>query len=371
LPTAFRVWKFGPNPTDKGTHIFTRRSAELLMQAQALRGNLFSIDVDHMSLNQTSPPESRKAVGWHRLECRGTDVEPDLWVCTAEWTDTVRGGLTKSPPEWRYFSPAYDVNKDGEIVGYLNTALTNNPATWDVAALASMLTPTTRPAAVLATSQPGNTTMNYKQMRAALLAMAGDDEDKKAVAEKCIAAAFPNGDPDEKKDGDGKESEDGDGKDRLDASADTEDAKKDSSIAATAALLVRVEGLEQFKAATLAADTDRERQAVFASRSDISAETKKLLANEEPAKIRAIFATIPQAKLGIAATKAPTRGADQRDGRESAQSVEDAKALRIRMGLEEPEMAVTRVGASMVFPAMTPEQAKKNHERVLATRKAG
>ena len=120
-PTAFRIWKAGANVTDYGTHVFTETSARLLMGAQEARGNLFSIDVDHLSLSQgkdAAPPESRKAVGFHRLEVRPSDTGPELWASSVEWTDVVRAGLEKNPPEWRYFSPAYDVDKKtGEITG--------------------------------------------------------------------------------------------------------------------------------------------------------------------------------------------------------------------------------------------------------------
>jgi phage I-like protein len=137
-PTAFRIWRAGVNVTDYGPHLFTRASAVKLMSAQSMRGNLFSIDVDHLSLSKEAPPEARKAAGFHRLAVRPSPDGPECWAVDVEWTDAVRAGLEKNPPEWRYFSPAYDVNKSGEIIAYLNTALTNNPATWGVTALASM-----------------------------------------------------------------------------------------------------------------------------------------------------------------------------------------------------------------------------------------
>lgn len=140
-PTAFRIWKAGANITDYGVHVFSPASAVRLMSAQSMRGNLFSIDVDHLSLSQgkdAAPPEARKAAGFHRLAVRPSPTGPELWAVDVEWTDAVRAGLEKDPPEWRYFSPAYDVSKSGEIIAYLNTALTNNPATWRANALASM-----------------------------------------------------------------------------------------------------------------------------------------------------------------------------------------------------------------------------------------
>jgi hypothetical protein len=168
-PVAFRIWKAGPNVTDHGVHVFSPESGKKLLAEQAARGNLYSIDVDHMSLSPDAPPESRKAVGWHRLDVRAGE----LWAVDVQWTDAVRGGLTKDPPEWRYFSPAYDVaKKTGEIVSYANTALTNNPATWSVTALAT------------ATANRGTRTMDMKAIAAALF---GDDDDKKKEARESIA----------------------------------------------------------------------------------------------------------------------------------------------------------------------------------------
>ena len=137
-PTAFRIWRAGNNPTDKGMTVFSKRSADVLLAAQAKRGNLVSIDVDHLSLKDAAPPAARKAVGWHRLDTRpDADGNPELWAVDVEWTDEVKAGLEKDPPEWRHFSPAYVLDaKTCEVVAYINTALTNNPATWNNTTLA-------------------------------------------------------------------------------------------------------------------------------------------------------------------------------------------------------------------------------------------
>jgi len=179
-PTAFRIWKAGDVVTDYGVHKFTERSAALLMAEQAERGNRYSIDVDHLSTKDTAPPEARKAVGFHSLAVRASATGPELWAEAAEWTAAVASGLAVDPPgtpEWKYFSPWYDVDKKtGEIVSYKNTALTNNPATHHTTVLASRI----------AANKEGHA-MTYKEAMAAL--KSGDEEQKKA-AMKCIAAAF-------------------------------------------------------------------------------------------------------------------------------------------------------------------------------------
>ena len=137
-PTAFRIWRAGDNRTDKGRVVLTARSAATLMAAQSARGNIYSIDVDHLSLSDTAPPEARKAVGWHRLAVRDGAGGEELWAVDVSWTPAVKAGLESQPPEWRYFSPAYDVDAETrEVTRYLNTAVTNNPATWQVTALAA------------------------------------------------------------------------------------------------------------------------------------------------------------------------------------------------------------------------------------------
>jgi hypothetical protein len=174
-PTAFRIWRPGTNMTDMGAHVFSAESAKALMAEQARRGNKYSIDADHMSLNAISPPESRKAVGWHRLGLRGPEIGPELWAVDVEWTDAVRAGLEKPVPEWRYFSPAYKLGKGtSEIVSYLNTALTNNPATHFVTELATLQ----------AANATARTSMDYKEMAGAFF---GKDDEKRKDARDCYS----------------------------------------------------------------------------------------------------------------------------------------------------------------------------------------
>jgi hypothetical protein len=138
-PTAFRIWKAGVNMSDDGPDIFTERSAQLIMAEQAQRGNLYSIDFDHLSLRDNRPAEAGRAAGWHRLEVRrDAGGEAELWLTNADWCADAKAGLEETPPRWRYFSPAFDVDPDThEIVSYVNTALCINPATWNNVQLAT------------------------------------------------------------------------------------------------------------------------------------------------------------------------------------------------------------------------------------------
>lgn len=350
-PVAFRIWKFGENPTDKGQTIFSRRSAEMLMKAQKLRGNLVSMDVDHLSLNHVAPPESRKAIGWHKLEVR----KDGLWAVDVEWTAAVKAGLEADPPEWRYFSPAYDVEKKSrEVVAYLNTALTNNPATWQVSALATSV-------------GSEGTNLTLEDIRAALKAMSeGEDEECKMKAGKMLAALDDDvqapaeqkeeaaaGDepaPDSEKPGPGLERE-------LD-----EDA-----IAAT--LAVNVQKLTQ-KVELLEERSEREQ--LLASRGDLAPSVKAWLQKQTVATIKGFLKAAPQAKPKAAqapVTITATRGEGQtgdgdpaiRTGRLPAAEREE---LDRRMGLAVAKPAIQRVGNTVQFGAMTQEEAR----RVLASR---
>lgn len=132
-PTAFLIWRAGVNMSDGGADVFTRRSADLLMSEQASRGNLLSIDYDHLSLKENRPADAGRAAGWHRIAVRlDENGEPELWAVDVEWCQTARAGLEADPPEWRYFSPAFTPDEEsGEILSYTNLAICVNPATWN------------------------------------------------------------------------------------------------------------------------------------------------------------------------------------------------------------------------------------------------
>lgn len=136
-PTAFRIWRAGENPTTKGRTLFTETSGRLLLAAQAEGGVRYPFDCEHASLAPEAPPEAKRAMGWHSLEVRNGE----LWAVNCEWTELARSGLEQDPPEWKYFSPVYDVDPvTREVLAYVNCALTNTPATHNVVELASRTT---------------------------------------------------------------------------------------------------------------------------------------------------------------------------------------------------------------------------------------
>jgi hypothetical protein len=137
-PTAFRIWSYGPNVCDGFTVVFSERSAEALLAEQASRGRLYSFDFDHRSTLSDVSPEAACAAGWHVLDVRDVDGKPELWASACDWTPEAKSGLEVGPPEWRYFSPCFVTDPDSrEVISYVNCALTNNPLTHGIPALAS------------------------------------------------------------------------------------------------------------------------------------------------------------------------------------------------------------------------------------------
>jgi phage I-like protein len=129
VPKAFRIWANGWTHTDKGDHLFDELAASRLLEEQACRGNRYSVDYDHLSLSDLAPPEARIAAGSFRLEVRrDRNGKPELWATDCRWTSKARAGLIAG--EWPSMSPAYDVDtKTRRVTGFLNIALTGNPAT--------------------------------------------------------------------------------------------------------------------------------------------------------------------------------------------------------------------------------------------------
>ena len=359
-PIAFRIWKGGENVTDHGTHVLTRASIQRLLADQATRGNLYSIDVDHLSLSKEAPPESRKSVGWFAIEERGDE----LWATRVEWTDVVRAGLEKNPPEWRYHSPAYDVDrKTGEIVSLTNLALTNNPATHRVTALAS---------SVSASKQEYD--MNFKECLAALM---GDDEEKKKEAIAAMKAAFGDDADGEKKDEKKKEET----KASEDPPAEKKDEeKKEATTAAqataTGALLTVVKELES-KVTSLDAEREkRQRSEVLATRKDLPDALVKHLMSMPLDQMKATIAVLPVTTPdpAAAAKVTATRGAGQggTDGvRASMSPPEERQRISANMGLSQQKAKIHSVRNKRIYPMIDRDEAKRVYDATSKAMKEG
>jgi hypothetical protein len=354
-PIAFRMWRAGLNRTDHGDHFFTEESAAKLLAEQEARGNLFSLDVDHLSLSEAAPPESRKAVGWFRIDVR----DGDLWAVDVQWTDAVRAGLTKDPPEWRYFSPAYETTKKGgEIVRLLNCALTNNPATWNVTALAT-------------SAQTEAPKMEYEKMTLAALLAAMDEEKnegEKAAMEKVarakFSAAFPPAEEkkeetkaasaveDEKPPTPEKKEEK-----KAAAEPDGDEAKKDSIAASIAA-----KALERFDAEQKVRAEKLEIEQILASLPAGDRATYEGIGLNALKRIVTRHHSDALARFSASAMASPTLGSTQHNGHRASMLAADERAeLDEQMGMisDAPMVKATGIrGDVLEFnPRATPADA--------------
>lgn len=350
-PTAFRVWKAGENVTDHGKHVLTRASVEAILADQERRQNLSSIDVDHLSLSKDAPPEARKAVGWNRWEAR-TDESGnlELWACNVQWTDAVRAGFDKDPPEWRYFSPAYGVNDEsGEILRVMNMALTNNPATWGVTALAT------------ATRE---SPMTFEELMAALkaLAEAGDESAKKLLAGATPAA------PESTNEVAASEGEPAEETPAAAGAAMGESAEETPAAATTiaASKLAQVVQVLASKVSRLErANQQSERESLIRSRPDLAPELVTILANAKLTPIEVVREACKQIKRktrNLAADASSevqaTIGESQANGQTSALPPKEAEELRRRMGMAPRTATIREEGGTVVFASMRPSEAR-------------
>jgi len=129
LPTDVRLFNAGKIETRKGTFFFTSDSSRQVMEESRAWGNEHSFDYEHAAMYGGPAP----AAAWHGLEARDTANGPELWATNVRWTPKATQMLKDR--EYRYTSPAFWTDEDGQITGYINTALTNIPATRNMDAL--------------------------------------------------------------------------------------------------------------------------------------------------------------------------------------------------------------------------------------------
>jgi len=343
LPVAFRIWKFGVNPTDKDGKVVnvnvTKRAIGLLLEEQARRGNRYSFDVDHMSLSQNAPPEARRGMGSHLLAARGTSEEPELWTVDCRWTEFAAAGLRQAVPEWLSSSPAFDISANTlEPVSYTNTSLTNNPATHNATVFASL--GFEAPATCGAQEQR----MEFSAFLAALQELIAKaqapvtaaEPPPVAPAEPVKAAEPPPAAPAKEPDGD----------------------EVKASITASAVdlgIVARVHALESELNKRNEAD---ERVKLLASRKDFGADTLKSLEKASIENVRFAVATFPKsANLAAVVNVQATRGEGQGET-VSALPADEAEQLKIRMGVKETVRACRKDGNVMTFGVSVPKESK-------------
>jgi phage I-like protein len=122
VPTEFRIFKAGDNPSEKGLFVFTKASAESVMSEYRDHAKPMLLDYNHGTTLQAGPPEASIAAGEFTPEVRNGE----LWATNIRWTDRAKALL--SAGEYRLFSPFFTHDKKGQVLRLVNVALTNLPA---------------------------------------------------------------------------------------------------------------------------------------------------------------------------------------------------------------------------------------------------
>jgi phage I-like protein len=129
LPSAFRLFALGDNKTAKGTFILDAAGLASVMAAYKGHGNDLHFDYEHQAFTALENGRPAPAAGWFSIEARADG----LWAVNVRWTDVAAQMLRNK--EYRYFSPAFEVDKANRITRLLNVALTNLPASKEMQAL--------------------------------------------------------------------------------------------------------------------------------------------------------------------------------------------------------------------------------------------
>lgn len=123
VPTEFRLFSPGSNPTMKGNIIMNEQAGRNILSAMAEHGSTqLPIDYDHGQVTGGFAGAG-VAAGWFTPQVRAGS----LWAADVQWTPRARAALAAR--EYRFFSPAVYLNEKREVTRLVNIALTNLPAT--------------------------------------------------------------------------------------------------------------------------------------------------------------------------------------------------------------------------------------------------
>lgn len=130
-PKEFRLFRSGSNETTKGVFLFDEVSCKSVPEAVADWGNDFAVDYGHAMVDPSplDPAQAGIAAGWFRPALR----DGELWATEVRWTKRATAYIAAK--EYRYISPFFEVDKEGRVVKFVNVALTNIPATYNLTPL--------------------------------------------------------------------------------------------------------------------------------------------------------------------------------------------------------------------------------------------
>lgn len=129
LPREFLLFKKGRNESSRGVAIFDAKAAATVMGSYREHGTDLCLDLEHLSLDQSSPNYSPDALAWFGLEVRNGD----LYAVNVRWTP--EGAARLKSKSQRYVSPAFITDADRRVVRLVNAGLTAVPATHKTPAL--------------------------------------------------------------------------------------------------------------------------------------------------------------------------------------------------------------------------------------------
>lgn len=130
LPAEFRIFKAGVNETSKGPILFDEEAAAAVLAQYQKEGVDPIVDLEHLSLDRSSPSYDPDARAHYQLAVRGGE----LWAVNVRWTEDGERRLSKKTQ--RYISPAALADpKTGRVKRLLNVALVAQPATYGAAPL--------------------------------------------------------------------------------------------------------------------------------------------------------------------------------------------------------------------------------------------
>jgi phage I-like protein len=125
LPTEFRIFRAGMNETTKGQFLFDEEAARITLAQFEREGVDMIADLEHLSLDPTSPNYDPDARAHFRLEVRGGE----LWACGVAWSPDGARRLTEKTQ--RYVSPVAMRDKETKrVLGVFNVGLVAQPATF-------------------------------------------------------------------------------------------------------------------------------------------------------------------------------------------------------------------------------------------------
>jgi phage I-like protein len=176
-PSEFRLFHAGVNHTSKGDFVFDDIAAQLVMEAFTARNHSVPLmgDYEHQSL-ATPPIEApASATQWVPEIRRDANGGPECWATQVQWADRARQRLESG--EYRMYSPAFVPDDTGRIAALINFALTNLPASYDIA-----------PLVAASEGAPEKDNEMEEQLKALTAKLTAAEEQLKALATKLAAS---------------------------------------------------------------------------------------------------------------------------------------------------------------------------------------